>query len=303
MILEDDRPWSPKGRGPRPTAPGRLPAKIPAMPELPEVETLRRDLETEIRGQAIIRAELFQERMTRGQSAASITERLDRQQIVDVERRGKFLLLRLRSSDRLLIHRGMSGNLLIQEPSDLVRPHRHLALELNDGRYLAVYDPRGFGEIRILSDTQAEELSARLGPEPLGPTFTSDYLATRWATRTAPVKSMLLDQGMIAGLGNIYADECLWAARIHPSRHAGSLQRDELAVLQASIQTVLAEAIEFRGTTFSDALDLYGFPGGYQERLKIFHRDACPRCAAPVQQLRVASRGTSICPQCQVAAH
>ena len=271
------------------------------MPELPEVETLRRDLESEIGGQAIMHAQVLQERMTRGQAGPYIEERLEGQQITAFERRGKFLLLRLRSTDRLLLHRGMSGNVVIQEPWDLIRPHLHLKLELNDGRYLAVYDPRGFGEMRVLSAPETEAFSERLGPEPLGPALTSAYLARRWAGRTAPVKAMLLDQRMIAGLGNIYADECLWGARLHPLRRAGSLVSEELAVLQASIQTILAEAIEFRGTTFSDAFDLHGLPGSYQEQLKIFHRPSCPRCGGAVVQMRVAGRGTSVCPSCQAA--
>lgn len=271
------------------------------MPELPEVETLRRDLEFEVRGQSIIRAQVHQVRMTHGQPVAYIEEGLRGQQITAIERRGKFLLVRLRSSDRLLLHRGMSGNLLLQEQSELIRPHRHLSLELNDGRFLSVYDPRGFGEIRLLTAEQAAAHSARLGPEPLGPDFTAEYLAARWARRSAPTKALLLHQGMVAGLGNIYADECLWTAKLHPARPAGELKPEELRVLQASVQAVLAEAIEFRGTTFSDALDLHGKPGAYQEELKIFHRAACPRCGSPVHQTRVAGRGTSLCPACQAA--
>lgn len=272
------------------------------VPELPEVETLRRDLEREIAGRTIVRGEVFQERMIRGQTAATIGARLHGQPISAIERRGKFLFIRLGSGERLLIHRGMTGNLLLHGPSEEVRAHRHLSLDLDDDRLLTLYDPRGFGELRVLTEAETSELSARLGPEPLGPDFSSGYLAARWARRIAPVKALLLDQRTVAGLGNIYADECLWAARIHPSRPAGGLSADELMALTASVQAILAEAIEYRGTTFSDALDLHGVPGAYQDQLKVFHRAHCPRCGAPIVQLRVAGRGTSVCPRCQVSA-
>ncbi|MSQ24185.1 MAG: bifunctional DNA-formamidopyrimidine glycosylase/DNA-(apurinic or apyrimidinic site) lyase [Chloroflexi bacterium] len=271
------------------------------MPELPEVETLRVDLEREIRGRTLRRSAVLQERMTRGQPGASIVQRLKGQRVEALNRRGKYLLIQLCSTDTLLIHRGMSGNMVLSETSELAGPHGHLVMELDDGRWLTLYDPRGFGEIRVLTSEELEGRCARMGPEPLGPGFTADYLLARWSGRTAPLKALLLDQAMVAGLGNIYSDECLWAAGLHPTRPAGSVTRAEAERLQHEVQRVLTEAIAHRGTTFSDAFDLYGKPGSHGDHLKVFHRapGPCPRCAGPLAQTRVSNRGTSFCPTCQ----
>ncbi|MBI4213418.1 MAG: bifunctional DNA-formamidopyrimidine glycosylase/DNA-(apurinic or apyrimidinic site) lyase [Chloroflexi bacterium] len=269
------------------------------MPELPEVETLRADLDREILGHSFMQAEVIQSRMTRGQGLEEIAHRIRGQVVRAIGRRGKFLLVHLSSEDTLLLHRGMSGNILLELRRDPVKEHQHMSLELDDGRFLTVYDPRGFGEIRVLDPAAVAERLALMGPEPLGPAFSAEYLARRWASRTAPLKTLLLNQSMVAGLGNIYADECLWAAELSPSRPAGAVSLAELATLRHRIQEVLSEAIECRGTTFSDAMDLYGRPGTYQHHLQVFHRAACPRCRGQIQQIRVANRGTSLCPACQ----
>ena len=269
------------------------------MPELPEVETLRADLQHEIAGHAVVRADVPQARMTRGQGIDEIVSRTSGQRIRSVGRRGKFLLLQLESEDTLLLHRGMSGNLFLESQADPGAKHRHLSLELDDGRLLTLYDPRGFGVIQVLDASALTGRLASLGPEPLGPEFTVAYLADRWAKRTASVKPLLLNQSTVAGLGNIYTDESLWAAELHPTRPAGTLSTEEIERLHGQIRATLSDAIEHRGTTFSDALDLYKQPGTYQYHLRIFHRPACPRCNGPIQQTQIANRGTSICPTCQ----
>lgn len=269
------------------------------MPELPEVETLRADLEREIRGCRFAEVAVAQHRMTRGQEPQTIQRRLEGQLVESIGRRGKCLLIHLGSRDTLLLHRGMSGNLYLQLPSDPIGPHQRLAIELNDGRLLTLHDPRGFGELQVLTPAELEERCARLGPEPLGPDFTPEYVSRRFAGRAAPIKALLLDQRIVAGLGNIYVDESLWAARLYPGRPAGGVNESEAALLTEQIGLVLNQAIMWRGTTFSAARDLYRRDGNHGDRLGIFHRAICPRCGNPVAQTRIAGRGTSYCPVCQ----
>jgi formamidopyrimidine-DNA glycosylase len=271
------------------------------MVELPEVETMRIDLEREIVGCRVDRALVVQTRMLIAQDADELQRRVEGQAVVAVGRRGKFLLLALAGEDTLLLHRGMTGNLLLRDPNDPPDPHLHLALTLSDGRELRLCDHRGFGEIRVLDEAGVAALDARLGPEPLGPRFTAEYLATQLARRTALVKALLLNQTIVAGLGNIYADEALWAARVHPARRANTLTPCAAEALHAAVVRAVGEAIPRRGTTFSDYKDLYGRPGGNAAFLQVFHRagQPCPRCGEAIRLIRAAGRGSSICPRCQ----
>jgi formamidopyrimidine-DNA glycosylase len=270
--------------------------------ELPEVETMRRDLEREIVGCGIERAVVAQTRMLGVQDPEDLRHRLEGQGVARVDRRGKFLLIELASGDTLLLHRGMTGNIFLRDPADPPDSHLHLALTLGDGRELRLCDHRGFGEIRMLDPAGVAALDARLGPEPLGPNFTAEYLADQFARRTALVKALLLNQAIVAGLGNIYVDEALWAARVHPARRANTLTRCESEAIHAAIVQVVGDSIPRRGTTFSDYKDLYGRPGGNAAFLQIFHRagQPCLRCGEPVCLIRAAGRGSSICPRCQL---
>jgi formamidopyrimidine-DNA glycosylase len=269
--------------------------------ELPEVETMRIDLEREIVGCRVERAHVAQTRMLIGQPAAELQARVQGQAVVAVGRRGKFLLLALGGGDTLLLHRGMTGNLLLRDPRDPPDPHLHLALTLGDGRELRLCDHRGFGEMRVLDAAGVAALDARLGPEPLGPAFTAAYLTAQLGRRTALVKALLLNQTIVAGLGNIYVDEALWAACVHPARRANTLASCEVEAIHAAVVRAVDESISRRGTTFSDYKDLYGRPGGNAAFLRVFHRagQPCPRCGEPIRLIRAAGRGSSICPRCQ----
>src|SRR4051812_29985873 len=193
------------------------------MAELPEVETMRRDLEREVGGLRIDRAVVWQTRMRRAQTADEMERRLAGRSLRRLDRRGKFLLLGLDSGDPLLLHRGMTGNLFLRRPEDPPDLHLHLTLGFEDGRELRLTDHRGFGEMRVLEPDEVQELDQRLGPEPLGSAFTPEYLEAQFARRTALAKALLLNQAIVAGLGNIYADEALWEAGVHPERRANSL--------------------------------------------------------------------------------
>jgi formamidopyrimidine-DNA glycosylase len=220
-----------------------------------------------------------------------------------VARRGKFLLLTLAGGNTLLLHRGMTGNIFLRDPDDAPDAHLHLALTLGDGRELRLCDHRGFGEIRMLDGAGVAALDARLGPEPLGLKFTAEYVSEQFARRTALVKALLLNQTIVAGLGNIYVDEALWAASVHPARRAHTLATCESEAVRTAVVRVVGESIPRRGTTFSDYKDLYGQPGGNAAFLQVFHRagQPCPRCGEPIRLIRAAGRGSSICPRCQLA--
>lgn len=218
-----------------------------------------------------------------------------------VGRRGKYLLMELSGGESLLVHLGMTGRLALADPADAPERHLYLALRLDDGREVRLSDPRGFGEARLVAAAELDELGRRLGPEPLGPEFTVEHLERELHRRTALVKGLLLNQAILAGLGNIYADEALWRAVVHPARRANALARDEIAALHGAIVRVLQEALPRRGTSFRDFRDVYGVPGVNRDHLQVYGRagQPCPRCAHPIQVIRVAGRGSSICPSCQ----
>jgi len=292
------------------------------MPELPEVETIRRDLVEEVVGRRITTVRVWRRAgATNGTSASRVRpgppriwqQRLDGQ-VADRElrrlsgrvihaiaRRGKYLLFDVGDGDALLIHLGMSGSIALIDPACEPEKHAFLGLRLDDGRELRLSDPRGFGEARHLAGGEVSALDGRLGPEPLSPEFSTDYLAGQFARRSALVKGLLLNQSIVAGLGNIYVDEALWVARVHPERRANTLTRHEVEALGRAVVQVLTEAIERRGTTFSDFRDLYGRPGDNGPSLRVFHRaeEPCPRCGGPIRLIRVSGRGSSVCPACQ----
>lgn len=271
------------------------------MAELPEVETMRRDLKREVVGRRLEAVRVWQSRMRHAQDPQELEQRAAGRAIRAVARRGKYLLLDLDGAEVLVIHRGMTGNLFLRDPSDPPDAHLHLQLRLDDGRELRLCDHRGFGEMRILSPSEAVDLSARLGPEPLGPDFGADYLTGEFGRRSALVKALLLNQTIVAGLGNIYVDESLWEAAVHPARRANTLSETEVGSLRDAVVRLLEESIERRGTTFSDYRDLYGRPGGNASNLRVFHRagQPCLRCGETIQWVRAAGRGSSVCPACQ----
>jgi formamidopyrimidine-DNA glycosylase len=280
---------------------------------------MRRDLEREVLGRRIERAQVTQRptlnsasdttrprvlriweaRTGYGDRATNLALRLDEQHITSVGRRGKYLLLDLGSGETLMIHLGMSGRLWLTTPDAERERHLFLTLLLDDGRELRLFDARGFGEARVLNPDERAALDRRLGPEPLGPEFTPAYLSQQIERRKALIKPLLLNQTVVAGLGNIYVDESLWAARVHPLRRANTLAADEAQALHAAIVDVIGASVERRGTTFSDFRDLAGDPGLNGQYLWAYHRGVCRRCGAQIEMMRVGGRGTSYCPVCQ----
>lgn len=293
------------------------------MPELPEVETIRRQLEPELVGRSIERAEVLDERWSRPERPAVVEEALAGRRVLAVERRGKYLLLRLDRDTTLAMHLRMTGNLLLRLPgSETVadpidaerlggprlyeaRPEtRHLRarLWLDDGSELWFTDARRFGHGAVLRGAELDEyLDARLGIEPLRGELTPERLGALAAGRRAPLKSFLLDQSAVAGIGNIYADEALFRAHLHPLSPAGSMRPEHCEALCEGIVDALELGLAHGGSSIDDYRDARGERGSMQEEFLVHTRagEPCPRCGDEVRRIVVAGRSTYFCPGCQ----
>ncbi len=272
------------------------------MPELPEVETAARDLAAQITGNQIVAIDkLDWERMIETPTPADVRALLPRRQFVQIGRRAKWVLATLDGGWTLAIHLRMSGNLSVQPATEPADKHTHLVLRLDDGRQVFFHDPRKFGRLRLLDAAGLHALDAAHGPEPLDAAFTVAVLRERLLRYRRTLKPLLLDQTVIAGLGNIYVDESLWVARLHPLRPADSLTRSEISALHAAIQQVLTQAIRNKGSTLRDYRTGYGQRGENQDYFHAYGRTGqpCPRCGTPILRLVVGQRGTHICPTCQ----
>ncbi len=277
------------------------------MPELPEVETVRRGLERHVVGRRIERVEVGRERSVRRTSREAVISGLSDTVVEAADRRGKYLLLPLDSGDVAMIHLRMSGQVLLA-PAGAVRPaHTHVVLHLDDGNEVWFVDPRTFGEVVVFDPDNVEvELPelARLGVDPIAEPFDASVLRRAFGSTSRALKALLLDQHVVAGIGNIYADEILHRARLRPDRPASSLDRRRLAALQRSIVDVLTEAIEAGGSTLGDAqyVDLMGEGGSYQDDHRVYGRggERCLTCGRGWVRRSVAGgRGTHWCPICQ----
>jgi formamidopyrimidine-DNA glycosylase len=272
------------------------------MQELPEVETIVRDLRPKLAGRTIVGVSHCDWPNTIAPlDAATFSATLRGETILDVARRAKYILLQL-SSDRVLaVHLRMTGALTTLPTPQPAGKATRLIFQLDNGAELHFTDARKFGKVRLLTPDELPAFLARLGPEPLPDDFTLDRFRALLAGRRAQLKPLLLNQRVLAGLGNIYADEALFLARIHPLRTAASLTADESERLYDAIRYVLTQGIANRGTTISDYRDGSGDKGRNQEALNAYgQRDQpCPRCGTPIVRLVVGGRGTHICPHCQ----
>ena len=276
------------------------------MPELPEVETIRSKLAPSLTGRRIERAEIRDPRLTRPEPPEVFAAALEGERIADVRRRGKYLVVVLESGRHLLIHLRMTGNVLHPAPEGAEDDPYVRAVVSLDNRSDVVYrDVRRFGTWELLEAGELEEYFAarRLGSEPLERAFTAKRLGGALAGRRAPVKAALLDQRAAAGIGNIYADEALWYARIHPLTPAGALDEGEIAALRAGIRKALRLGVRRQGATLRDYRGADGERGGMQHEFRVYGREGepCERCGTPIAKTRAAGRGTWYCPTCQSA--
>ncbi len=275
------------------------------MPELPEVETVRRGLLPVLEGRVIERAEIRREGL-RWPFPPRMEARLAGARVTALRRRSKYILADLSTGETLLLHLGMSGRLLISEPPHppLTR-HDHVVLDIEGGARVAFNDARRFGMMDLVATETAHEhrLLASLGPEPLGNGFHEAGLAAALAGRRTPIKSALLDQRIVAGLGNIYVCEALFRAAIHPGRQAGRIAAARIARLVRAIRDVLAEAIAAGGSTLSDYRQADGELGYFQHAFRVYGRAGAPctrpGCGGTIRRIAQGGRSTFYCPQCQ----
>ena len=273
------------------------------MPELPEVETVRRGLEPALVGRRFDHVDIYDARLVRPYDPAEVAAELSGERVASVGRRGKYLIVGFESGRVLLIHLRMTGSLRHARRGSLQDdPHRRAVVRLDNTSDVAYRDVRRFGTWLVLEPGELEPyLDVRVGPEPLDVGFTAGRLGERLASRRAPLKSALLDQRTIAGLGNIYVDEALWRARLHPLRPANGLDRDELRRLHRAIRATLEKGIERQGSTLRDYAAPDGASGSMQDEFRVYGREGepCERCGTPITKIRLGGRGTWFCPQCQ----
>jgi formamidopyrimidine-DNA glycosylase len=291
------------------------------VPELPEVETVARQLEPELEGHTIERLEVLDLRWSRPVRPVTLGKKVTGHTIQGLGRRGKYLLLGLDGDQTLVMHLRMTGNLVLREDGgEILDPsegrllyqgertteERHLRARfvLDDGREVWFTDPRRFGEAFLIDDAKLPERFSRLGVEPLSPEFTPEKLGEIAAGKKAPLKSFLLDQSGIAGVGNIYADEALYRARLHPLSPAGSMKPEHWVALRDGVVAALEAGIDAGGSSIDDYRDGRGEKGQMQERFLVHTREGepCPGedCDGVVQRIVVSGRSTYFCPQCQV---
>ncbi len=272
------------------------------MPELPEVETIARKLRGTITGKQVAGVYLSGKTLRRplpGDFAALLCGRTIRL----IHRRGKYLILEMEPHAYWIIHLGMSGRLFYTARPANREKHTHALVRFTDGAELQFSDPRRFGLMDFCQAARLDSLPdlQRLGKDPLGSEFDSDWLWPELAKTRRDLKSFLLDQQRIAGLGNIYVCEAMYRARVNPARRCNTLTRREAAALALAIREVLVEAVRHKGTSFSDFMDSDGEPGSHQDFLRVFQREGekCRRCHATIARMKQGNRSTYFCPRCQ----
>jgi formamidopyrimidine-DNA glycosylase len=288
------------------------------MPELPEVETVARQLDPELRGRRILRLEVLDGRWSRPVPPEELGDAVSGRTIRGLGRRGKYLLLELDREQTLVMHLRMTGNLVLVEGDRVLDPSegrrlyeaerstsaRHLRalFALADGRELWFTDPRRFGEAFLIDDADLDRRFAKLGVEPFSEAFTPEALGAMAAGRTVPLKSFLLDQSGVAGVGNIYADEALFRARLHPLSPAGSMKPEHHEALRDAVVAALEAGIENGGSSIDDYRDGRGEKGTMQDEFLVHTREGkpCPECGSGIVRIVVGGRSTYYCPSCQV---
>ncbi len=276
------------------------------MPELPEAETIARGLNAAIAGRRIERIKIHRDEVVEPMSPAAFRRRLRGRRVERVGRRAKWISALLDDGARWVTQLRMTGRFTWGSPAPLrAEPHLSASFAIGEGDasgVLRFYDTRRFGRMWVLNERQWAELDARLGVEPLSETLTPKLLESLLENSRAPIRNWLLDQGRVAGVGNIYAVEALFRARIDPRRPACNLDRNEVRRLHRAIRGVLRAAVDRRGTTFSDYRDVLGEGGGFQNVLRVYGREGeeCVRCGATIERRVLAGRSAFLCPECQL---
>lgn len=271
------------------------------MPELPEVETIKEDLRELIVGARITHADVLETGLVEQPSAEEFARRLRGVRITGARRRAKHLIVGLDSGEYLVFQLKIGGQLLLAPPVEEPATALMLALYLEKDRRLFLRDETRFTRARLLNEEELEERLSSLGPEPFGEEFDASYLRETIGARKAQIKPLLLDQKVVSGIGNIYADEILYSARLHPRRKANTISAEEWDVLYGAIRENLTAGLEHRGTTVRLYRDVLGRPGSHQDYLRVFekHGGRCPGCGGEIVREKVSGRPTHYCPACQ----
>jgi formamidopyrimidine-DNA glycosylase len=269
------------------------------MPELPEVETVKNQLAPHIIGHTITKVTLHWERMVKGQDAAEFLRLVTGQKILDMTRHGKYLIVDLSSGNKLIIHLKMTGSLILGKSDAEPPKYTRAIIHLDDGQNVFFRDPRKFGVLNLVKDLR--EIEGKLGPEPLGKEFTLKYFTEGLAKRTAPIKAFILEQKFIAGVGNMYADEALFLARIDPRRAANALKKSEIKRLYDAIHEVLLAGLKYGGASVVTYFHPDGTVGTAHQHFNVAHnqKKECPVCGGPIERVVVRGRGSYYCPKCQ----
>jgi formamidopyrimidine-DNA glycosylase len=270
------------------------------MPELPEVETTRLGIEPHVSGVRII--EVIVRRSDLRQPISEDLSEIEKQRIISVSRRSKYLLLHINDGSTMLLHLGMSGSLRVISPADPWKTHDHIGITLGNGKQLRFHDPRRFGLVlRLTGDPMTHPLLKDLGPEPLGEEFTAALLQAACGKRSAAIKLVIMDAKVVVGVGNIYASEALFRAGILPRTAARRISKPRLTKLANAIRTVLTDAIAAGGTTLRDFLHADGEPGYFRQKLFVYDRkgDPCRVCGTSIRHAVLGQRSTYWCPNCQ----
>jgi len=280
------------------TSINRIILKEYVMPELPEVETIKNELLPHVKGRRIIDVDIRRDSTVRGMTPEEFKRCLIGRRVEDLERHGKYLVFDLDNGGHLAMHMKLSGSLWVKKSEDEVPNYIKAVLALDNGEKIFLRDPRAFARIWLVNDVC--EITDKLGPEPLAKEFTADVLAERLKGKGAPIKSVLIDQVVIAGIGNMYADEILYAAKIDPRRAAVSLNREEIERIYQAIKTILPQGIASKGASVQDYFRPSGEEGSQQFNFKVAHRKkATCACGGPIERIVVRGRGTYYCPNCQ----
>lgn len=270
------------------------------MPELPEVETIRRDLEKEVLGLSILDLESnWPKRIL--PSLPKVKEKVRNKKILAVDRVSKLICFKLNNNERLLLHLKLTGQLLLRNSGAKVDPYVCHWIILNDGREIRFADTRKFGYLQLMGKEEFTNLTKSFGPEPIGTSLRMRDIYPNLSRKGSPIKTVLMDQSIFAGVGNIYANEALFLAGIDPRRKANSLSEAEVEKILHCLGDVLAEGLKYRGASDNTYVDLYGNKGKYQEHFRVYARKghSCIKCGGQIHYTKVNQRGTFFCPKCQ----
>lgn len=271
------------------------------MPELPEVETIRTDLQKVLVGEKITKIEYKIPKMLQP-SPKKFLDGVVGKEVLSFSRVAKLLLMHFKEGGTVALHLKLSGRLFIRSKSDPEEKYTYVVFNFDNNLQLRFSEMRKFGYVKyVCDDNEVDVIKKGYGPEPLTKHFTAEYLNGVLKKTTRAIKVVIMDQKKIGGIGNIYADEALWYAKIHPERKANSLSKAEVKALFKNINLVIKQGIQDRGTTVDSYVDAYGAKGSHSQRLQVFRRDKqpCPRCGTIIKKIRVGGRGTHFCPTCQ----